>query len=87
LVSGYGGGQIEGGEDKEEKRRKQRGVREEEKTRRRKERGVREPFPHLVDDQQVGLGNTGPALSRDLITARNINHVDDVVGELAGVVC
>jgi len=36
----------------------------------------------LVDDQEVGLGNSRPALARNLITARDVDDVDRVVGEL-----
>lgn len=43
-------------------------------------------FTHLVDDQEVRLGDTRAALPGNLVTARNVNHVDDVVGELSRVV-
>lgn len=40
----------------------------------------------LVDDQQVTARDAGAAFTRDLVTARDVDHVDDEVGQLARVV-
>lgn len=40
----------------------------------------------LVHHQQVRPGDTRPALARDLVAARDVNHVDDEVGQFARVV-
>lgn len=40
----------------------------------------------LVDDEQVALRDAGPALARDLVATAHVDHVDDVVRELAAVV-
>ena len=36
----------------------------------------------LVDHQQVGAGDAGPALARDLLARRHVDHVDREVGQL-----
>jgi len=40
----------------------------------------------LVDDEQIGARDAGPALARHLVAARNVDDVDDEVGQLARVV-
>lgn len=40
----------------------------------------------LVDDQQVALGDAGPSLAGDLVAARDVDDVDDVVCQLPAVV-
>jgi hypothetical protein len=37
----------------------------------------------FVDDQQIGLSNTGSALAGNLIAAGHVNHVDGIIGQLA----
>lgn len=34
----------------------------------------------LVHDQEIALGDAGTALSRDLVTARDVDDIDDEVG-------
>lgn len=41
---------------------------------------------NLVDHQQIRPRNTRTSLPRHLVATRNVNHVDDEVGELARVV-
>ena len=36
----------------------------------------------LVDDQEVGAGDAGAALGRDLVAGRDVDDVDGEVGEL-----
>ena len=36
----------------------------------------------LVDDQKIGLGDSGPALLGHLISAGHIDHIDRVIGQL-----
>lgn len=40
----------------------------------------------LIHHQQIAARDTGPALARHLIPARDINHIDDEIGQLARVV-
>lgn len=40
----------------------------------------------LVDDKQVAARDAGPALARHLVAARDVDDVDDKVGQLARVV-
>lgn len=41
---------------------------------------------HLVDDQEVRLRDTRSTFTRDLITARDVDHVDDIIGEFSRIV-
>lgn len=41
----------------------------------------------LVHDEQVRLGDARPALAGDLVSARDVDYVNDEVCELARVVC
>lgn len=40
----------------------------------------------LVDDQQIRARDAGASLARHLVPARDIDHVDDEVGQFARVV-
>ena len=37
---------------------------------------------NLIDDQQIGPGDTRPALARDLVARRHVDHIDGDVGQL-----
>jgi len=41
---------------------------------------------HLVDDQKVRLGDTWSAFSRNLVTARDVDNVDNVVCQFSRIV-
>lgn len=53
---------------------------------RRIDEGRRRLRTDLVDDEEVRLRDARSAFPGDLVTARNVNHVDDVVSKFARVV-
>jgi hypothetical protein len=40
----------------------------------------------FIDDKQIGLRNTRATFARNLIAARNVNHINAVIGQLSAEV-